>query len=134
MRGPCKHELIHSVIHKHSRSNAALPFAGGLLQGINEDAISIQNAISEKFSNVVHHFCTFIAGFIVGFTYSWDLTLVMVGCLPFLAIMGGIIAKFAATHESFSQKLYTEVGGSGWVQEPRPCSCLVRTWPASMLV
>uniref|UniRef100_A0A7S0R4U3 ATP-binding cassette transporter n=1 Tax=Chlamydomonas leiostraca TaxID=1034604 RepID=A0A7S0R4U3_9CHLO len=83
---------------------------GGLLQGINEDAISIQNAISEKFSNVVHHFCTFIAGFIVGFTYSWDLTLVMVGCLPFLAIMGGIIAKFAATHESFSQKLYTEAG------------------------
>lgn len=36
--------------------------AGGLLQGINEDAIAVQNAISDKASNVVHQMSTFVAG------------------------------------------------------------------------
>lgn len=29
--------------------------AGGLLQGLNEDSITVQNAISEKLGNVIHH-------------------------------------------------------------------------------
>lgn len=53
-------------------------------------------------------------GFIVGFTFSWDLTLVIIGCLPFLVAMGILIDKFSGKHASMSQKLYTEVCHARW--------------------
>jgi len=38
----------------------------------------------------------FFAGFIVGFIYGWELTLVIVSISPLLAISGGFMAKVRA--------------------------------------
>jgi hypothetical protein len=35
---------------------------GGLLQGLNEDSVNVQAAISDKAGNFVHHVTTFVAG------------------------------------------------------------------------
>ncbi|GFH10682.1 ATP-binding cassette, subfamily B(MDR/TAP), member 1, partial [Haematococcus lacustris] len=39
---------------------------GGLLQGLNEDSLAFQAAISDKASNFAHHACTFVAGVVLG--------------------------------------------------------------------
>ncbi|GIL71759.1 hypothetical protein Vretimale_808 [Volvox reticuliferus] len=81
---------------------------GGLVQGLNEDSIDVQNAISEKFGAFLHHSSTFITGFVIGFAKGWEMALVMLGCMPFLAIIGGLLAKGTAMANSASSKAYAE--------------------------
>ena len=40
--------------------------SGHLMQGLNEDCVNIQNAISEKVGNTLHHLATFAAGMAIG--------------------------------------------------------------------
>lgn len=47
--------------------------------------------------------CT--TGFIIAFSIAWDMALVMVGCLPFLAIMGGFIARVGRAHALQEQSM-----------------------------
>ncbi|KXZ43925.1 hypothetical protein GPECTOR_77g22 [Gonium pectorale] len=81
---------------------------GGLLQGLNGDSIDVQNAISEKLGSFLHHSTTFVAGFVVGFVKGWDMALVMLGCMPFLAIIGGLLAKGTAMANAASAKAYAD--------------------------
>jgi ATP-binding cassette subfamily B (MDR/TAP) protein 1 len=67
--------------------------AGSLLQGLNDDSAAVQAAISEKVAHFVQHMTTAVAGIIVAFVGGWDMTLVMVGVLPFLAAVGMTLAK-----------------------------------------
>lgn len=57
----------------------------------------------------LQHTATFVVGFVIAFTRSWDMTLVMVGCLPFLAAVGGILAKLTTTLTNKATAAYTEV-------------------------
>jgi ATP-binding cassette subfamily B (MDR/TAP) protein 1 len=66
---------------------------GGLLQGLNQDAADIQSAISEKLGQMIKSFTTFIVGFIIAFIRGWDMTLVMLGCIPLMGLMGAYMAK-----------------------------------------
>jgi len=67
--------------------------AGSLLQGLNADSADVQAAISEKAAHFVQHSTTFIAGIIVALTVGWDMALVMMGMLPFIAIAGAILSR-----------------------------------------
>jgi hypothetical protein len=58
----------------------------------------------------LQHAATFVVGFVIAFTRSWDMTLVLVGCLPFLAGVGGILAKLVTTLTNKATAAYTEVG------------------------
>lgn len=58
----------------------------------------------------LQHTSTFLTGFIVAFTKGWDMTLVMVGCLPFLALAGMALAKLMARTSKKQNAAYTEAG------------------------
>jgi ABC-type multidrug transport system fused ATPase/permease subunit len=58
---------------------------GGLLAGLNEDSIQVQNAISEKLGGFIHHAATFLVGFAIAFWRGWDMTLVSL-CTPAAAM------------------------------------------------
>lgn len=40
--------------------------SGALMQGLNDEAASIQLAIGEKLGNFLHYMCTFVAGITIG--------------------------------------------------------------------
>jgi ATP-binding cassette subfamily B (MDR/TAP) protein 1 len=61
----------------------------------------------------LQHMTTFIVGFIVAFTRGWDMTLVLVGCLPFLAAIGAVLAQLQTKLASKQTAAYTEVGVCG---------------------
>ncbi|KAL6762783.1 MDR-like ABC transporter [Haematococcus lacustris] len=84
---------------------------GGLLQGLNEDSLAFQAAISDKASNFAHHACTFVAGFAIAFSVMWDMALVMLGLLPCLAAVGAMIAHFSTLKAQADTKAYAEAGG-----------------------
>ncbi len=45
--------------------------SGGLLQGLNEDSLAVQNAISEKLGAFIHHVTTFLTGYLIAFERGW---------------------------------------------------------------
>jgi ATP-binding cassette subfamily B (MDR/TAP) protein 1 len=57
----------------------------------------------------LQHTATFVTGFIVAFTRSWDMTLVLMGCLPFLAGMGGIMVRLMTVLTNKATAAYTDV-------------------------
>jgi ABC-type bacteriocin/lantibiotic exporter with double-glycine peptidase domain len=63
------------------------------------EASVVQGASSVRFGLIIEHFFAMGIGIIIGFAYSWQLTLLVMGFLP-LILFGGILqirltARFA---------------------------------------
>ncbi|GAX85324.1 hypothetical protein CEUSTIGMA_g12741.t1 [Chlamydomonas eustigma] len=66
---------------------------GGVLQGLNQDSGDVQSAISDKLGQLIKSVATFFTGFILAFTRGWDMTLVMLGCIPLMGVMGAFMSR-----------------------------------------
>ena len=64
----------------------------------------------EKVCSVIRTFCTLFCGIIIGFSTSWQLTLVIMGCAPFFAIALGTLMIGMSRSEAMSQKAYSRAG------------------------
>ena len=56
----------------------------------------IKEGIGDKFGMLLQYTAQFIAGFIIAFFYSWQLTLVMLSLTPLLAACGAFMSKVRA--------------------------------------
>ncbi|KAJ0615039.1 putative ABC-type xenobiotic transporter [Helianthus annuus] len=66
----------------------------------------VQDANSEKLGNFKHDMATFV----VGFTVVWQLALVTLAVVPFIAVIGGIHTTTLAKLSSKSQDALTQAG------------------------
>ena len=57
---------------------------------ITSDTLIVQDGISEKLSFFIMNIGTFVGGFVIAFTTSWKMTLVLVAIVPLLAITVGV--------------------------------------------
>lgn len=62
------------------------------------DVTKIQNGIGDKVGMVVQSVTMFFTGFIIGFVYSWKLTLVILSLTPALACTAAITGKVSKYH------------------------------------
>ena len=53
----------------------------------------IQDGIGDKLGLFFQQIATFFGGFIVGFIFGWELTLVILAVSPLLIVSGGLMAK-----------------------------------------
>ncbi|KMZ73429.1 ABC transporter B family member 21 [Zostera marina] len=83
---------------------------GEVVQRMSGDTILIQDAIGEKVGRFIQLLTTFVAGFVVAFIKGWLLSLVMISCLPPLAISGAIMAIVISKLETSGQHAYSEAG------------------------
>ncbi|KAJ7526699.1 hypothetical protein O6H91_16G018900 [Diphasiastrum complanatum] len=83
---------------------------GEIVNSISSDTILVQDAISEKAGNYIHYMARFFAGFAVGFSSVWQLTLVTLAVVPAIALAGGLYAVVMVGLTSRSQKAYTKAG------------------------
>ena len=56
-----------------------------------------------------HHLCLYL-GFVIAFTYSWKLTLVIMAASPVLAVAGFIMGKILANFTSQESGAYAKAG------------------------
>ena len=66
------------------------------------------NPSSLKVGDFLQHTATFAVGYAIAFWRGWDMTLVMVGTLPFLAGVGAILAKLSTYTAAKSSAAYVE--------------------------
>eukprot|EP00955_Chlamydomonas_euryale_P103617 365509-Chlamydomonas_euryale.AAC.16 len=84
---------------------------------------TVQDAISDRMGNFIKNFSTFIGCFVVAFWAAWDVTLVMVGCLPFLGMAAYLATAWVARLDARISKAYSNVRKSMAVHLSHPC-CL----------
>ncbi|XP_010491749.1 PREDICTED: ABC transporter B family member 10 [Camelina sativa] len=65
---------------------------GEVISAITSDILVVRDAISEKVGNFLHYISRFIAGFVIGFTSVWQISLVTLAIVPLIALAGGIYA------------------------------------------
>jgi len=78
---------------------------------IEADSAAVQAAIGEKVAIFVQNMTTFVGGLCIGFTQSWEMSLVLMGSLPILAGAGGWMAVNLSSLTSMSEKAYRGAGG-----------------------
>ncbi|GJP52824.1 hypothetical protein CLOM_g11912 [Closterium sp. NIES-68] len=84
--------------------------SGQIVSNVSGDVLLVQDAISEKVGNFLHFMATFVAGFIIGFTSIWQLTLVILAVVPLIACCGAIYAIVLTGLTSKGQEAYAKAG------------------------
>lgn len=94
--------------------------SGGLVSHMASDMTAISAAIGEKAGVFIQANATFVSGMIVGLFYGWKLTLVVLGCLPFLIASGVVNAKAGAKLTASEHSAYADAGSIAQeAREPR---------------
>lgn len=83
---------------------------GEIVVGISSDTILVQEAIGEKTGNFIHYMARFLAGFGVGFSSVWQLSLVTLSVVPLIAMAGGFYAYIMVGLTNKSQDAYVKAG------------------------
>jgi ATP-binding cassette, subfamily B (MDR/TAP), member 1 len=83
---------------------------GELTARMTGDTRVIQNGINDKLSQGIMNGSMGILGFVFGFVFCWELTLVMLGMMPFIAVMGAVIGNIMAKMTESSRKHFAKAG------------------------
>ena len=66
---------------------------------LNSDTEKIQSGIGDKVAVFLQYTTTFVAGYVIAFTKSWKLSLVLATMVPMLVIMAAAIAKVSENED-----------------------------------
>jgi len=83
---------------------------GQLASAVAENALLYREALGEKLGGIFQFYSMFIAGIVVGFTYLWQLTLVILAVTPLLALSGWIMASAMTKLVSGQLESYARAG------------------------
>nr|ACS87806.1 putative p-glycoprotein [Angomonas deanei] len=83
---------------------------GELTARMTGDTRVIQNGINDKLSQGINFASMGLLGFIFGFVFCWELTLVMFGMMPFIAVMAAIIGNIVSKMTEQTRKHFAKAG------------------------
>ncbi|KAI9302369.1 putative ABC transporter protein [Cunninghamella echinulata] len=83
---------------------------GSLTTRLTADTQLIREGISEKFGLFVLSIAQFISGFIVGFTASWLLSLVILATFPIFSLAAAFMGVFVTKYTTKVQDAYADAG------------------------
>lgn len=77
---------------------------GELAAMVNASITEVQNGIAQKLVELVQASFQLILGFAIAFFFSWELSLVMLACIPLLGLSAGYIFSASATNDGMLDK------------------------------
>ncbi|CAN1127328.1 ABC transporter B family member 13 [Linum perenne] len=77
---------------------------------ISSDTILVQDAIGDKTGHALRYLSQFIAGFALGFTSVWQLTLLTLAVVPLIALAGGAYTIIMTSLSEKGEVAYAEAG------------------------
>ncbi|XP_062212545.1 ABC transporter B family member 4-like isoform X2 [Phragmites australis] len=83
---------------------------GQVVERMTGDTFLIQDAIGEKVGKSIQLLSTFVGGFIIAFVRGWLLALVMLSCIPPIAVAGAIVSRLMTRLSTRMQSKYGEAG------------------------
>jgi len=82
-----------------------------LASRVSMDTQTIQKGIGESIPTFFMSVATVIGGFVMGFTRGWQLSLVLMGALPFIALAGGLFAYVLSSIKHLTDLAYIHASG-----------------------
>ncbi|EFN57797.1 hypothetical protein CHLNCDRAFT_51094 [Chlorella variabilis] len=82
-----------------------------LLHGLREEAVTYQEAVSDKLGSFLQGVACFVGAMVVSFTRGWDLSLVVLAAIPALVVVGAICGIFTACLQAKASRAYSRAGG-----------------------
>lgn len=80
-----------------------------MLTGVLASDVQTLNGVStEGLAIIVETFFALGTGIIIGFIFNWKISLVALGCTPFMMLGGTINAKFQAGLSEFDEKAFKD--------------------------
>lgn len=76
---------------------------GDIAVTLSTQSMKFQDGIGDKFSQIIQQLSSFVTGFIIAFVSGWELSLVIIACLPLLIIAGAIMA-IIIDHQNSSEQ------------------------------
>lgn len=85
--------------------------AGTLTTNLSDGIDRIKDGIGDKTGILITYFVQFVGGMIVAFTFSWKLSLVMLGILPFMVLVFGTMGVVSKIFIKREQESNVNAGG-----------------------
>ncbi|KAL7976656.1 hypothetical protein Chor_008605, partial [Crotalus horridus] len=82
-------KFFFAVLHQEMAWFDITPI-GTLNTRLTEDINTIHKGIGDKIGIIIQDFSTFLTGVIIGFSYGWKLTLVILSVTPLIAVSGAL--------------------------------------------
>lgn len=83
---------------------------GEVIGRMSGDTILIQDAMGEKVGKFLQLMATFFGGFVVAFIRGWELTLILLVCIPLIVAVGATMALTTSKIVDNGQTAYAEAG------------------------
>uniref|UniRef100_A0A0D9V1R8 MDR-like ABC transporter n=1 Tax=Leersia perrieri TaxID=77586 RepID=A0A0D9V1R8_9ORYZ len=83
---------------------------GKVVERMSGDTFLIQDAIGEKSGKCIQLLSTFFGGFIIAFVRGWLLALVLLSCIPPIAVAGAIVSRLMTRISTRMQDKYGDAG------------------------
>ncbi|KAL0459172.1 UNVERIFIED_CONTAM: ABC transporter B family member 11 [Sesamum latifolium] len=101
----CFEKVVHMEISWFDRIENSSSAVGSRL---SVDATSVRNLVGESLAILVQNISTVIAGLIIGFGASWELSLIILVMLPLIGLNGYLHMKFITGFSADTKKLYED--------------------------
>lgn len=106
-----RQEYLRAALHQDIPHYDTELTSGDVVAGLNADCTAVQNAISEKVGNCIHHITTVVASLVVAIARGWKLALVMIALMPLIAMAGGILAKLMTSGTKKQAEAFSKANG-----------------------
>ncbi|KAL0460938.1 UNVERIFIED_CONTAM: ABC transporter B family member 11 [Sesamum latifolium] len=101
----CFDKVVHMEISWFDRIENSSSSVGSRL---STDVKSVRNLVGESLALLVQNIATAVAGLIIGFAASWELSLIVLAMLPLIGLNGYLHMKFVTGFSADSKKLYED--------------------------
>ncbi|KAG0280371.1 ATP-binding cassette, sub-B (MDR TAP), member 4, partial [Linnemannia exigua] len=105
-----REEYLHAILRQDIGWHDTGKQAESLTTRLNSDTQLIYDGMADKVGLALSSFVTFIAGFIIGFTRGWKLSLVLLSCVPLIGACAALMTKFTVANASKGQDSYSRAG------------------------
>lgn len=105
-----REEYLHAILRQDIGWHDTGKQAESLTTRLNSDTQLIYDGMADKVGLVLSSFTTFIAGFVIGFTRGWKLSLVLLSCVPLIGICAALMTKLTVAASSKGQDSYAGAG------------------------
>ncbi|XP_063965443.1 ATP-dependent translocase ABCB1-like [Lytechinus pictus] len=102
--------FFHSILHQEI-SWFDFHQTGEITSKLSDDIEKVKSGYGENVGIFLQFLGQIIAGFILAFTTSWELTLVIMAVLPVLVISSGFMAHVISVMTKQEMKAYSQAGG-----------------------
>ncbi|ORZ28896.1 P-loop containing nucleoside triphosphate hydrolase protein [Lobosporangium transversale] len=105
-----REKYLHAILRQDIGWHDTGKQSESLTTRLNSDTQLIYDGMADKVGLALSSFTTFIAGFVIGFTKGWKLSLVLLTAVPLIGACAVMMSKFTVQSTTKGQDSYSKAG------------------------